>query len=547
MKKPGNVLYSLIFCIAEVAMLSQCTHTGSSPSAQTWGEMADGIEEQREIATDVYAVLARARSVATSPIVRRVYRYEDIGKDRTSLDGRAVFLEGQPRQEWFGLAMSDVSSAGRILAELPLLAFAYRRTGDDVYLDRIISQLEEVTTWSPIQRPGWQLYAPSPEPVPEDFWDGSWLATGMGIRAVADTLELLPDGSLDRDMINGIEELLRGEIDTITQDWELGRGWFRRGDGRPGTNQWVLPTEGLVRACLVVGKRRFKKEYELGVTNLLRALDIQGSQGEFNEGIGYALMTVNSMLSAARAMAAVGDARGIDHPFLQGFPAWTVHHLQPGRFRINSFDSGSAKTARNDGSIRGLLSTLTVLTGDPTARWALEHLYDGPTEDLTGLLASGISVPDNDPALYAFYDGPARRVNWRDSWADNATGVWVRGGHPLDAHDHYDRGHVNFIAGGKPLLIEAGTPSYDNPNIHTLYSTVIGHNVLDADGITPKKSTAPITISTLDSDGGDIGVDVTECYPGLERWVRKIGWDAERLEVSDRVVSGSDARLLTFR
>ena len=76
-------------------------------------------------------------------------------------------------------------------------------------------------------------------------------------------------------------------------------------------------------------KEQFPAEYELGVANLLRALDVQGRQGEFNEGIGYATMTVASMLSAARAMAVQGDARALDHPFLRGFPTWAVVSVCP--------------------------------------------------------------------------------------------------------------------------------------------------------------------------------------------------------------------------
>lgn len=47
---------------------------------------------------------------------------------------------------------------------------------------------------------------------------------------------------------------------------------------------------------------------------------------------------------------------------------------------------------------------------------------------------------------------------------------------------------MNYIVGGKPLLIEAGTPGYDNPAIHTLHSTVVGHNVLELEGHKPKKA-----------------------------------------------------------
>ena len=516
-------------------LLSAWPAEAQAPAARNWGAMADDVKAQPGLAAPLQALVQRARKIAATPIVKRVYHYADIGKDRTGLDGRAKFMEGQPRQELFGLAMSDCGTAGTILNELPLLAFSYRCTGEDALRQRVISQLEEAATWSPLQRPGWCLCVPSPDPVPTDFWDGSWLATGQGVRALADTLELMPEGSLPPELVAKLHALLRAEIKSISDDWKLKRGWFREGSGHPQTNQWVLPTEGLIRACLVLGKDQFPAEYELGVSNLLRALDAQGKQGEFNEGIGYASFTVESMLCAARAMAAQGDRRALEHPFLRGFPTWAVHHLQPGRFRLNCFDSGGAKTPRTDGGMRGLFSACLVFAGSPVSRWALDTLYEGPADSLTGLLARTVTIPAEAPALYAFYDGPARRVNWRDSWADDATGVWVRGGHPLDGHDHFDRGHVNYIVHGKPLLIEAGTPGYDNPSMHTLYSTVIGHNVLQVDGLTPKKAPAPITVARLDATGGDLTVDGTAGYPGLERWLRRVSWDARGLAVADEV------------
>lgn len=514
------------------------------PPARDWGAMADQVRQQPELAERLNAVIASARKVAATPIVKRVHHYADIGKDRTGLDGRAKFMDGQPRQEWFGLAMSDCGTSGTILTELPLLALAYRCTGEEALLARIISQLEETATWSPLQRPGWQLCTPAPDPVPAGYWDGSWLATGTGIRGIADTLDLLPAGSVPAELMDKLHTLLRAEIKTISDDWKLKRGWFRGGRGVPQTNQWVLPTEGLIRACLVLGKDRHPAEYDLGVANLLRALDVQGKQGEFNEGIGYAMFTVDSMLAAAHAMAAHGDTRALEHPFLRGFPIWAMHHVQPGRFRVNCFDAGGARTPRNDGGTRQLLETLAVFARSQTAAWALSNLYDGPTNDLAGLLACTATLRGGEeihvPPCFAFYDGPARRVNWRSSWADDADGVWVRGGHPLDGHDHFDRGHVNYIVRGKPLLIEAGTPGYDNPAIHTLYSTVAGHNVLEVEGHKPKKASAPICVTRLDASGGDLTVDGTACYPGLKQWRRRVTWDQSQLTVEDQVAASAD-------
>lgn len=516
------------------------------PAAVGWTALLDTVTDDAALAPRRDELIALARRIATRPIVKRVYKYEDVGKHRTWLDGRARALAGCPRQVWFALAMSDCGTCRAINAELPLLAVAYRFTGEEAFRARIIAQLEETATWSPLQRPGWTLYTPSDKPVPADFNDGNWLATGMGVRALADTLEILPADSLPAPLVEKLHVLLRKEIGSIADDWRTKRSWFIRSNN-PRTNQWVLPTEGLVRSCLVLGKDQYPAEYELGVRNLLAALDAQGPRGEFYEGIGYANFTVGSMLHTAHAMAVAGDRRALDHPFLRHFPTWMAHHLQPARFRINCFDAGGAKTPVTDGSFRGLLSLFIVLTGDPVARWTLSNQFSGPSDDYVGLLSTATAGESRDPGLFASY-ASATRVNWRSSWDDSATGVWVRGGHRLDGHDHHDRGHVNFIARGKPILIEAGTPSYDNPRIHTHYSTIVGHNVLEVVGRPAKKAPAPITVHRLDSSGGEVTVDGTAGYADLKQWQRTVSWDVDQLDVADEVaLPNGESGTLIFR
>ena len=104
---------------------------------------------------------------------------------------------------------------------------------------------------------------------------------------------------------------------------------------------------------------------------------------------------------------------------------------------------------------------------------------------------------------------------------------------------------MNFIAHGKPILLEAGTPSYDNPRIHVLYSTGVGHNVLDVVGCAAKKAPAPIIVHRLDAGGGEVTVDGTAGYPVLKQWQRKVSWSADRLDVVDEVLfpEGKPVRL----
>ena len=529
---------------------------------RSWAEMLDALKRDPQRQEACESIIELARAVVERPIVRRVYRYEDVGKDRTWLDGRAKPLEPEI-QETFALAMSDFGTSGIIAQEMPILASAYRLTGDQTFKERLLKQLSEVATWSPLQRPGWTCYHPGRR-LPSDGKDGNWLATGQGIRAIADTLDILPADTVDPQLQSQLEKLLADEISSVVDDWHTKRPWFVRSNN-PITNQWVLPTEGLIRACLTLGMKHHRDAYELGVENMLKSLSAHGPNGEFEEGFSYATFTVTSMLHTAHAMAVAGDRRALDHPFLQNFPLWIVHHLQPGEMVINCFDAGGAARGGGKG-LKPLLSLLAVCTGNSVARWALENLLDGYSNDIAGFAARSLPPVGDEytPAPFASYER-ATRVNWRDSWDDQATGVWVRGGHKLDQHDHQDRGHVNLIAKGIPILIEAGTPSYDNLLMPSHYASGAGHNVLQIGSLHPEaperpgefvlprgwqkpRSVAPITVHRLDEYGGDISINGTDCYDRLQRWHRQVTWTWARLTVIDHVVlSDAEEDIILFR
>jgi len=532
---------------------------GKMPS---WAELLDALKHDSGQQEACLSLVRLAHEAINKPIVRRVYCYEDVGKYRTWLDGRAKPLEPEI-QETFALAMSDFGTSGIIAQEMPLLAAAYRLTGEENFKGRLIQQLSEVATWSPLQRPGWTCYHPERR-LPADGKDGNWLATGMGIRAIADTLDILPQNAVDSSLLLKLEQLLAGEITSIVDDWKTKRPWFVRSNN-PITNQWVLPTEGLVRACLLLGVDNHRDAYKLGVENLLKALSSHGSAGEFEEGFSYATFTVTSMVHVAHAMAVNEDYRAIEHPFLCNFPLWLVHHLQPAQMVINCFDAGGA--VRGGGNnLKPLLSLFAICTGSPVALWALIHLLDGPSDDIAGFLVRALPLIGDEatPPLYAAYKR-ATRVNWRDSWDDDATGIWVRGGHRLDQHDHQDRGHVNLIIKGQPILIEAGTPSYDNLQMPSHYASGVGHNVLQIGDVAPRiqhrpgefvrpsdwqklNGVAPISVYQLNEAGGDIMVDGSHCYDGLQQWHRRVSWTSEQLTVTDEVILAEKAgEIILFR
>lgn len=515
----------------------------------SWRKSVEVVKVDPAMRSATVKLVDAARDAVKKGLIRRAHKLGDIGKHRTWLDGRSKALEPEIR-ETFALAMSDFGACNAAASELPMIAAAWRLSGDAKLKQHALDQLAEMATWRPLQRPGWTLYAPGHR-LPKDGKDGNWLATGTGVRAIVITLDILGEAA-PADLRARLDDLLATEIAGVVDDWRTKRPWFVRTNNAI-TNQWVLPTEGLVTACVHLGIEKHEKAYELGAENLLRALSSHGKEGEFEEGIGYANFTVTSLVHAARAMAAAGDRRAIEHPFLANFPTWAVLHIQPGRMTVNCFDAGRAAVPRDQGHWRSMLSLLVFTLGSEVANWALHEQFVGPSEDLIGLVASadGKKTGRRAPPLFKSYER-ATMVVWRDSWSDDASGVWVRGGHKLDQHDHQDRGHVNYIHEGRTILIEAGTPSYSNPGLNVEYSSGAGHNVLQIgtffppkpyppqkaalyDGWQQRHALAPITVDRLDRDGGSVSLVVTNGYPAVRLWQRQVQWSAERLAVCDEV------------
>ena len=523
----------------------------------SWAQWLDGVKHDAGLASEVAGFLDYAREVARRPIFERVYELADVGeKGRTWLDGR---YRGIPRdlQETFVLSMSDCNSSGQVLEEMPLLAAAYRLSADPVLRERTLAQLRELATWSPLQRPGWSYHDAKSKPFTDPKGDGNWLATGNLLVAIVETLQILPADAVPADLRAKLEVLLASEIEGCLDDWQVRRPWFYRWQN-PFTNQWVVPTAGYLMAASFLGRAKYAEAYELGVGHLRMSLDAYGPEGAQVEGHGYGSFTVLLLWHAARWIAVEGDDRLISHPFLRHFPRWLVQHVQPGGFTINAFDQGGGpKVVVTDGrrqvGCRVLLG-LCALSGDPDARWAVRHTAAGGPANLGWLMARSVPAADDteEPPLWAVYDR-ARRVNWRSSWSEDASGVWVRGCHPDDQHSHADHGHVNFIRHGRPILIEAGACQYHSPVGRSHFAGPFGHNLLTLGTLTPDaardcrlteyprgfpapQGNVPITVVQLDGKGGELTVDPTTSYKGAVRqWTRRVVWDAERLGVTDTV------------
>lgn len=545
-----------VLCVAPICAATICPAALSGePAARaavSGPELLARIAGDESLEPQVARLVARAREDLRRGVVGRPRTLDELFSSELAIRYREkpAHLSEVSEENWtrFALSLGDVNAGNNFSTRLPRLAAAYVFSGDAVFLERLTAQLAELATWAPLQRPGWSIRNTNPT-IPAEG-DGAWLGTGWAVRGIVDALELLPAGALPAEVRAAVLARLDDEVARIMDDFRTGRPWYVRGDA-VHTNQWVLPNEALVRATLLLGVDAHREAYEFGVTNLLRSFEAQGANGEFIEGHAYAAITLTGLLSAARATARAGDTRLIEHLFLRNFPTWFAHHAQPGGRLINAFDSGHKPVTSVD--FQNLLSSFMVATGDPVALWTLRNHTGFTNGSLEGLYAQTLPASlDVEPALYAHYP-VATRVNWRDSW-DNAaaTGFWMRGGHETDFHDHMDRGHVNFIVGGRPILIEAGVFNYGLRNHPTHYVGVAGHNVLQVGDAPPEKlrgeaarragqvldrahRAASITVERMDALGGAASVDVSGAYPSVKKWVRRVEWDRDGLVVRDEV------------
>ena len=507
-----------------------------------------------ELRQQVDKILQEAKKIMAKPLVYRIYSLEELklknpgtGKRFSGIDPRTPGIEKINPQKAgiFALAMSDSNTAALIDNELPLLASAYVITQDHTYLDRIVAQLTETLTWSPLQRPGWTLYTASND-LPPGGNDGVWLATGLGLSGLSKTLQLLPTGSLPVELEKQIRQLMGREVESIRKDWESNLPWYVKARACQ-SNQWVVPISGLVIAATTLGRESHPEAYELGIRSLQQTLEALGTEGAVSEGPGYAMhWTAPFLYQAAIAARDAGDSRLADHGFLQNFPKWLAQSFQPGESLVNCFDH-TAATRVNYQAFTSDLTRLAALSGDPYLYWNLRHEIKSTSLDLYGLLASGsLAQAEMEPPLWGCFQR-AHYLVWRNSWKDDASGVWIRGGDVRDFHDHNDRGHVNFIVEGKTVLLEAGTSWYGDPQQHDEFQSIKGHNVLQVSSdIFPKRSPAPIRIDTLNQKGGDVTVEAGAGYAQVSQWTRHVVWSGTRMDVTD-TVNLQSAQPILFR
>ncbi|MBC2602731.1 heparinase II/III domain-containing protein [Puniceicoccus vermicola] len=535
--------------VAFVASMHISTQA-SRAETQSFGERLDSIHPE-SAHVETTQILEKAAAIAQGPILERADSVADMepNSGKRVTDSRAKWkslLERKPdAAEPFALASGDMGASRILFEELPLLAATYRINGSPEVKDYMIRQLEEIATWSPFQRPGWTLPHRKDELPPEG--DGVWLATGTMLQTLALVFDILPEDTLPDDLVESIRTRMREEVELTYDHWVREIPWYVQKEASH-SNQWIVPASGMLIGAISLGEEDLQDAYELGLKSLTLSLANTGSDGSMNEGYIYALSwSMRSLILANHFMNETGNQQFAKNRFFTNLPGWIALFFQPGGNLVNAFDGFRTQTGEVN-AVRPDVTFVAGITGDASLQWVINNILEGPSPDFSGLLVLAESSQPVQPSLWGVFEKSSLLI-WRSSWNTNASGLWARGGDVDDFHDHHDRGHVNFIVDGVPILIESGTPGYSHPQKKQNYDSAMGHNVLLwGEEIYPAKQPAGIQVTRLSEEGGIAAIDLQSVYNQLESYTRHLEWSTRNLIVKDTLTaSESDAQPASIR
>ncbi|MFZ2640759.1 MAG: heparinase, partial [Verrucomicrobiia bacterium] len=272
---PRTPFALLAFAVAFCACAGANDHTLDELSRAPLRQLLSAAATNASLAEVRAKFITEAKHDAEKPVLHRPRTLEELRKWRVHLKykTRPPHMSALPDKEWetFCLSQGDNIAGALLKVELPRLAAAATLTGDAKLFERVCAQLAELATWSPLERRGWSLNNSKPRYKDDD---GAWLGTGWLVRTIADTVDLLPPDKIPPDLRAALESRLADELALMEKDWATKRPWYVRSQAAH-SNQWILPNEALVRACLFLSVDRHRETCEAGIVRLLQSMDVQ--------------------------------------------------------------------------------------------------------------------------------------------------------------------------------------------------------------------------------------------------------------------------------
>lgn len=271
-----------------------------------------------------------------------------------------------------------------------------------------------------------------------------------------------------------------------------------------------------------------------------------GSEGEFNESVGYSQSTRLPVTYFAALACSIGNGGEV----LSGWPleqaaVWSAYtYLPPGRYM--SFGDGGTDSP----PVMSWFGVVGSASNNGVLKWFHEQTSFAPNEPMTELPNGGLecSLPlwilggdasvqavnaeGNLPHGRAFQDHGGI-VSSRTDWNLHSTPCVVYGKAGIEKyHAHHDAGQLCIDGYGCRLITDLGSmegyPADYGKNREGYYNSAwVGHNVLTFSERTMKSPTLPVKGAYLaaefdDQKGGYWQLDLTQFYPGASSVVRTV-------------------------
>lgn len=511
----------------------------------------DGLFSRANGNDSMQQMLAQFRALANQAGFKDITRYQ---RPMTLAEIPADLVDGRlsnvplDRRSAFGLAMVDCAQTSWLASNGVTLAVVAKSTRDPEQLSRAVGMLEELSKYTPLQRPGTTIWDPN-VPVTAGG-EGVWLATAWGISAIVDISSALGE-HVPVNLRDRLRLQLREEVQRICVDWRDARPWFVK-SRYVVSNQWIEPSIALIKACLFLGDPALLPAYNLGVENLLASLNAHGVAGEFLEGVSYAEMSLMSTHEIIGKMRLNGDTRTISTHFAKNNWRWFAQMHLPGAMLVNCNDSGRSEVPDYCMTVPfSSFGAAAIASGSDDAIAMLRFMYPSPKPigalealKYADYLASS-SVPANITLPTFQYFPGQQMVVWRSEFQpvaapQTALALWMKGGTTSENHVRREQGNLSIYCGDRVVLSNCGTPYYSDPAYATAYANAAGSNIMQVDQLpsTGHAVNAPLFVNSLNASGGSVTIDTSAAYVGAT-CTRDITWNiAGSVRIDDRARLG---------
>lgn len=405
---PAVMLLSLCRDVQGAVSASLSPHPQIGATQADWSSLGDRRMADPDLDRLVLALLDRARQDLQSPLLNR------------QLDGRRL-----------------LSVSREFIRRSLLWAFAYRVSGERVFLDRVRQEMLNVAGFS-----DWN---------PQHYLDVAEMTTGMAIAY----------GWLFDGLSFGDRALLRTAIvDKGIAQARHGHKTFRY------TNNWnQVCIGGMVLGALAVqdGQSVLAADVlSVAKQHVSLGLNVYRPDGVYPEGPGYwDYGTGYSVLLAASLRAAKGNDWGIlAAPGFKRSAEFYAHAMGPSGHAFNFADGGESP---------GFPCAMVYLARElrqPTWLSFMRQVIrskQGPVDRFAPLAALWWPAESSGkwPATTFMGQGEQPVAIWRSSWADpNALWLAIKGGGAAHNHAHMDAGSFILDWGGLRWAKDLGMQDY---------------------------------------------------------------------------------------